>query len=189
MSEMIRSLKLRTNLRTWFGNKSVRVACAAFIAALSVIMIVSDAQAAWYNSNWQYRKMLTIDYSDPAMRRKVPLPTAPTAPGGQVSGQSVTLSWGASADANGGAVAGYNLHRSTSPNGPYTQINTPLIMNIQYADSTLQTGTYYCVLKSVDSDGYESPGTLEMTVTIGARNARGPGGGSGGGCFISTMSK
>jgi hypothetical protein len=126
-------------------------------------------------------------FGDPAMRLKVPLPTAPVNPTGQVSGNSVTLTWGASADANGGAVAGYNVNRSTTPNGPYTKINSSLITNNQYTDNTVQSGTYYYVIRSIDSDGYESPATLEMTVTIGARSVGGSGGGGGGGCFVSTI--
>ena len=58
---------------------------------------------------------------------------------------------------------------------------------LSYTDSTVQSGTYYYVVKSVDSDGYESPGTLEMTVTVGARSVGGSGGGGGGGCFISAI--
>jgi len=129
-------------------------------------------------------------FGDPAMKLKVPLPTAPTAPAGQVSGQSVALTWGASTDANGGAVAGYNVYRSTTANGPYTKVNTSLVTNNQYTDNSVQIGTYYYVVKSVDGDGDESAGTLEMTVTIGARSVGGSGGGGGGGgCFISAMSK
>jgi hypothetical protein len=127
-------------------------------------------------------------FGDPAMRLKVPLPTAPTSPTGQVSGQSVTLTWGASSDANGRAVAGYNVYRSTTPNGSYTKLNSSLITNNGYTDNSIQSGTYYYVVKSVDVDGYESPGTLEMSVTIGARSAGGSGGGGGGGgCFVSSM--
>jgi hypothetical protein len=130
-------------------------------------------------------------FGDPAMKLKVPLPTAPTAPTGQVSGNSVTLTWGASTDANGAPVVGYNVYRSTSPNGPYTKLNSSLVTNTQYTDSTAQIGTYYYVIRSVDVDGYESPGTLEMTVTIGARGVGGSGGGGGGGggggCFVSSM--
>jgi hypothetical protein len=127
-------------------------------------------------------------FGDPATKLKVPLPTAPTAPTGQVSGQSVTLTWGASTDANGGAVAGYNVYRSTTPNGPYTKLNAALVTGTQYTDSTAQSGTYYYVVRSVDSDGDESPGTLEMTVTVGARSVGGSGGGGGGGgCFVSSM--
>jgi hypothetical protein len=127
-------------------------------------------------------------FGDPAMRLKVPLPTAPTAPVGQVSGQSVTLTWGASTDANGTPVAGYSVYRSTTPNGPYTKLNAALATGTQYTDSTAQSGTYYYVIKSVDSDGDESPATLEMTVTIGARSVGASGGsGGGGGCFVSSM--
>ena len=112
---------------------------------------------------------------------------------GQVSGQSVTLTWGASIDANGGAVGGYNVYRSTTPNGPYTKVNTSLITDNQYTDNTVQSGTYYYVIRSVDNDGDESAATLEMTVTLGARSVGGSGasggggGGGGGGCFVSSM--
>jgi len=128
-------------------------------------------------------------FGDPAMRLKVPLPTAPTAPAGQVSGQSVTLTWGASSDLNGAAVAGYNVYRSTTPSGPYTKLNSSLITDTQYTDNTVTSGTYYYVVKSVDRDGYESAGTLEMTVTVGTRSVggSGDGGGGGGGCFVSSM--
>jgi len=86
------------------------------------------------------------------------------------------------------------VYRSTTPNGNYTRMNSSLITGTRYTDSTVETGTYYYVVKSVDRDGYESAGTLEMTVTVGARSAgasggsggRG-GGGGGGGCFISTL--
>jgi hypothetical protein len=126
-------------------------------------------------------------FGDPAMKLKVPLPTAPVNPTGQVVGSSVTLTWGASADANGAPVGGYNVYRSTSPNGTYTKVNTVLVTGTQYTDSTAQSGTYYYVIKSVDKDGDESPATLEMTVTVGARSIGDSAGGSGGGCFISTM--
>jgi len=130
-------------------------------------------------------------FGDPAMKLKVPLPTAPTSPAGQVSGQSVTITWGASTDANGGAVAGYNVYRSTTPNGNYTRMNSSPITGTRYTDSTVETGTYYYMITSVDNEGYESPATLEMTVTVGARSAGasggGGGGGGGGGCFVSSI--
>jgi hypothetical protein len=58
-----------------------------------------------------------------------------------------------------------------------------------HTDNSIQSGTYYYVVKSVDGDGYESAGALEMTVTVGARSVGGSGGGGGGRGFISTMSK
>ena len=122
-------------------------------------------------------------FGDPAMRLKVPLPTMPGNPTGQVSGNRVSLSWGTSTDANGGAVAGYNVYRSASPSGPYTMVNSAPVSGTQYTDKSALSGTSYYVIKSVDRDGDESPGTLEMTVTLGS----GGGGSGGGGCFISTM--
>ena len=118
-------------------------------------------------------------FGDPAMRLKVPLPTMPGSPTGQVWATGVSLSWGASTDANGGAVVGYNVYRSASPSGPYTMVNSAPVSGTHYTDSSAPGGTSYYVIKSVDRDGDESPGTLEMTVTLGSVG--------GGGCFISTM--
>jgi hypothetical protein len=36
---------------------------AALIALLALFSFATSAQAAWYDSNWQYRKKLTIDYT------------------------------------------------------------------------------------------------------------------------------
>jgi len=36
---------------------------AALLAVLALLSVATPAQAAWYNSSWQYRKALTIDYT------------------------------------------------------------------------------------------------------------------------------
>ena len=73
-------------------------------------------------------------------------------------------------------------------------MNSAPVSGTQYTDNSAQSGTSYYVIKSVDNDGDESPGTLEMTVTLGsggegsgASVAGSMGGSSGGGCFISSM--
>jgi hypothetical protein len=45
--------------------RSIRqtIIAAALIAVLALFSFATSAQAAWYNSNWQYRKVLTIDYT------------------------------------------------------------------------------------------------------------------------------
>ena len=37
---------------------------AALVVVLTLFGIATSAHAAWYNSNWQYRKKLTIDYNE-----------------------------------------------------------------------------------------------------------------------------
>jgi hypothetical protein len=132
-------------------------------------------------------------FGDPATRLKVPLPTIPSGLVAEVQGSSVVLSWQGATDANGGAIAGYNVYRSTTPGGPYTKLNTALITGTGFTDTSAQTGTFYYVVRSVDSDGYESAPSIELVVLAGARtvsttSAGGAGGGGGGGgCFISTI--
>jgi hypothetical protein len=131
-------------------------------------------------------------FGDPATQLKVPLPTVPAGLVAEVQGSSVVLSWQGAMDANGGAIAGYNVYRSTTPGGPYTKVNTALITGTGFTDTSAQTGTFYYVVRSVDSDGDESAPSIELVVLAGARtvsttSAAGGGGGGGGGCFIGTI--
>jgi hypothetical protein len=131
-------------------------------------------------------------FGDPATELKVPLPTVPSGLVAEVRGSSIVLSWQGATDANGGAIAGYNVYRSTTPGGPYTKVNTALITGTGFTDTSAQTGTFYYVVRSVDSDGYKSAPTMELSVVAGARTVSttlegGAGGGGGGGCFIGTI--
>ena len=130
-------------------------------------------------------------FGDPATKLKVPLPTVPSGLVAEVQGSSVVLSWQGAVDANGGAVAGYNVYRSTTPGGPYMKVNTDLITGTGFTDTSAQTGTFYYVVKSVDSDGDESAPSIELVVVAGAKTvsttSAGGAGGGGGGCFISSI--
>jgi hypothetical protein len=131
-------------------------------------------------------------FGDPATKLKIPLPTVPSGFAAEVQGSSVVLSWQGATDANGGAIAGYNVYRSTTPGGPYTKVNTALITGTGFTDTSAQTGTFYYVVKSVDSDGDESSSSIELVVLAGARTVSttlegGAGGGGGGGCFIGAI--
>jgi hypothetical protein len=131
-------------------------------------------------------------FGDPATELKVPLPTVPSGLVAEVQGSSVVLSWQGATDANVGAIAGYNVYRTTTPGGPYTKVNTALITGTGFTDTSAQTGNFYYVVRSVDSDGDESAPSNELVVLAGARtlsptSAGGGGGGGGGGCFISTI--
>ena len=43
------------------GGKITRLIVITLLAAIFCLLNVTAADAAWYNSNWQYRKRLTID--------------------------------------------------------------------------------------------------------------------------------
>ena len=66
---------------------------------------------------------------------------------------SVALSW---TDTDSG-ITGYNAYRSNQSGSGYTKLNTLLITNTAYSDSTVQSGsTYYYVVTAVNSSGMES---------------------------------
>jgi uncharacterized repeat protein (TIGR03803 family) len=66
---------------------------------------------------------------------------------------TVNLSWQPSTS----QVTGYNVYRGASPIGPYTKINSTLIVPTTYADSTVQAGqTYFYVTTAMGTDGKES---------------------------------
>ena len=70
------------------------------------------------------------------------------------STHSVSLSWTASVSSN---VSGYNMYRGTTAGGPFTKVNSTLIIATSYQDTTVQAGqTYYYVATAVDSSAIES---------------------------------
>ena len=139
-------------------------------------------------------------FGDPAMTLKVPLPRRPEGLTAQGHTGGVLLSWNEATDSNGGAVSGYNLYRSTTPGGSYTKVNTSLITQIQYDDtsspsaqaqnagSSMASGTtYYYVVTSVAADGDESVHSQEASGTQSANS--GASGGGGGSCFINSVTE
>src|SRR4029077_2023792 len=79
---------------------------------------------------------------------------------------SATLSWAAS-DTPGATIAGYNVYRSTVSGTSYSKINSSLVTDVTYVDSTVQNGqTYYFVTTAVDPDGNESVNSNEATAVI-----------------------
>jgi hypothetical protein len=66
---------------------------------------------------------------------------------------SVSLSWTASTS----SVTGYNVYRGTTSGGPYTKLNSSLVVGTNYEDRPVQAGTtYYYVATAVDSSNNES---------------------------------
>jgi hypothetical protein len=76
---------------------------------------------------------------------------------------SVALSWMASTS----TVSGYNVYRSTTSGTGFTKLNSALLTNVNYTDTTVQDGaTYYYVTTSVDSSGNESGYSNQATAVV-----------------------
>jgi Abnormal spindle-like microcephaly-assoc'd, ASPM-SPD-2-Hydin len=76
---------------------------------------------------------------------------------------SVTLSFAP----NSSNVVGYNIYRSSTSNGPYTKLNSPILTSTAYTDSAVTASqTYYYVGTSVDSAGTETAYSSQVSATI-----------------------
>ena len=91
---------------------------------------------------------------------------APVAPTGLVAtdgDEEVTLDWNDNSESD---IAGYNVYRSTTMGGSYSQINGSLVVTSAYTDSELYGGgTYYYVVTAVDSGSNESDYSNEDSAT------------------------
>jgi len=75
---------------------------------------------------------------------------------------SVNILWNYSSGA-----AGYNVYRSTTTNGTYAKINSPLDTTTAYTDTTVVSGqTYYYAATSVSSSGQESTRSASVAVVV-----------------------
>lgn len=76
---------------------------------------------------------------------------------------AVDLAWRASAS----FVAGYNVYRGSRPGGPYTRLNSSLVMGTTYTDATVQGGlTYYYVTTALSARGVQSAYSNELEATV-----------------------
>jgi len=93
----------------------------------------------------------------------------------QTNDQGILISWNPALDCHREPVSGYNLYRSSTPDGPYTRINTAPITETTTIDTTPPDGTSYYVLTSLDTDGLESVPSQQTSATLDSK---------AGGCFI-----
>ncbi|GAH75779.1 unnamed protein product, partial [marine sediment metagenome] len=95
------------------------------------------------------------DYSNEDSATPTDLP--PAAPIGLVAtsgNEEVTLNWD---DNSEGDLDGYNVYRSETSSGPYSQINVSLVATSDYTDTELTYDvTYYYVVRAVDLTSNES---------------------------------
>jgi len=77
---------------------------------------------------------------------------------------SVSLTWTASTSAN---IAGYNVYRSTTSGGQYTQLNSGLVTTTSYTDGSVVAGqTYYYVTTAVDTSNEQSAYSNQAQATV-----------------------
>ena len=139
-------------------------------------------------------------FGDPALALQVPVPHKPTEIEVQRTQEGIMISWQAVADSSGNPVAGYNVYRSSTPDGIYIKINAELITATEFVDTDpggigasnaggSGGGANYYGITSVDGSGDESAQTLGSSpAATGSSSGGGSGGGGGGGCFISSTS-
>ncbi len=99
-------------------------------------------------------------FATPADTTAPAAPVAVLAAGGD--GQ-VVLNWVANTEPD---LAGYNVSRSLSAGGPYTQMNVGLVVRSTYIDTSAVNGTaYYYVVSAQDALGNESVMSSEEAAT------------------------
>ena len=81
-----------------------------------------------------------------------------------VAQHQVQLSWGASSSSG---ITGYNVYRGGVSGGPYTKINSALVVGTTYSDSSVQAGkTYFYVTTALNGSGTESAYSNEVQATV-----------------------
>ncbi len=159
--------------------------------------IAAAKQTLLANGSTEYEQISKtfLLFGDPATALKVPLPRRVTGVKARREEKGKRISWNAALDANGNAVAGYNIYRAASAAGPFSKINTALVTDTVFYDNETgvgiaegggaDSGGYYAVT-AVDSGGTESVQSLAVKPASMASGG-GSGGGGAAGCFITTV--
>ena len=112
-----------------------------------------------------YYVVTAVDLADPTAYESsdsnegsaIPFDTTPVVPTGLIATKGVgevNLDWNNNSEDD---IAGYNVHRSQTLGGPYSQINVSLASTSDYNDSDVTNGvTYYYVVTAVDLVSNES---------------------------------
>lgn len=86
--------------------------------------------------------------------------------GGGCNAHYVSLNWNSSTS---GSITGYNVYRAGTTGGPYTKLNSSLVVGTTYSDSSPVAGqTYYYVTTAVNSSNMESSYSNQVIASIPA---------------------
>jgi Glycosyl hydrolase family 9/Cellulase N-terminal ig-like domain len=80
---------------------------------------------------------------DPTLRMRIVAPPSNVAT--KSDGNHVVLNWDAADD----SIAGYNVYRGTSPNGPFTRVNTSPVTDTTYTDANAASDRYTYMVRAV----------------------------------------
>ncbi|PYX10196.1 MAG: hypothetical protein DMG88_03455 [Acidobacteria bacterium] len=87
-----------------------------------------------------------------------------TGTGAAAPQHQVQLSWSASSSSG---VSGYNVYRGTVSGGPYSKINSALVVGTTYTDSSVQAGqNYFYVTTALNGSGTESAYSNQVQATV-----------------------
>jgi hypothetical protein len=112
------------------------------------------------NDSWGYGK---LDVKAAFDALPVALPAAPTSLEASASGSSASLAWPANSALD---VDGYDVYRASSASSDLAKIATVSYQSTTYTDTGLASGTYYYVVRTVDTKGQESTPSTEVSVPI-----------------------
>ena len=134
------------------------------------------------NNSWGYGK-LNVKAAFDAL--PVAPPAAPASLAATASGTTATLTWPANSALD---VDGYDVYRASSADGAFAQIGTVSYQTTTYADSGLAAGTYYYVVRTLDTKGQESVPSVEASAAVNTTPASptvsSSSSGGGGGCVF-----
>lgn len=92
-------------------------------------------------------------------------PPPPTGLSATAASEQIALNWSNSPAQD---LAGYNVFRSTTASGPFSRINTSLVLTSDYSDTGLVNGTrYYYVVTAIDLAAQESNPSASVFATAG----------------------
>lgn len=112
------------------------------------------------NDTWGYGK-LNLKAAFDAL--PVAPPAAPASLAATANGSSADLSWPANTALD---VDGYDVYRASASSGPFTQVGAVSYQSTSYTDSGLAAGTYYYVVRTLDTKGQESVPSVEASAAI-----------------------
>ena len=112
------------------------------------------------NNAWGYGK-INVKAAFDAL--PVAPPAAPASLTATASGTAAALSWPANTALD---VDGYDVYRASSAGGTFAQIGTVSYQSTTYTDAELAAGTYYYVVRTLDTKGQESVPSAEVSAAI-----------------------
>ncbi len=126
------------------------------------------------NVTWGYGK---LDVKAAFDALPVPLPPAPAGVSATVSGSSTVLAWSPSSALD---VDGYDIYRGTS-SGDLAQVASVSYKSATYTDAGLSSGTYYYVVRTLDTKEQESLPSAQVSAVIGSSSSTATSSSGGGG--------